>query len=383
MVFGFAFLALPALLWSQDNQTEKAFHQGTAALHDGQLDAAAADFSRVATLAPTFAEAYFNLGLVRLQQGRLDDAVASLAKSVALKPRLRGANLFLGIASYRDNDYAKATAALKREALIDPANAKVFMWLGIVQLAAGDVSAATVTLDKAAALSPGDVDILYHRGRAHMLVSKESYERMYKADPNSWRVHQVLAQSFLEEDRLDEAVHECQQALDLKAEEPGLHEQLGDIYQMQNNLPKAEEAFEEELKINPENSSSMYKLAVVSIERSKPQVAAELLTELLRRSPRQSDAQYQLGRAQAQLGNTDGAIHSFSAAVADSTQPDSETVRQSYYQLAQLYRREQKPDESRAALDSFLRLKQQADAQQAQKLQDKLKRTSQMQETDR
>jgi hypothetical protein len=42
-----------------------------------------------------------------------------------------------------------------------------------------------------------------------------------------------------------------------------------------------------------------------------------------------------------------------------------------------LYRREQKPEQSRAALDSFMRLKQQADARQAQKLQDKLKRSSQ------
>jgi hypothetical protein len=88
-----------------------------------------------------------------------------------------------------------------------------------------------------------------------------------------------------------------------------------------------------------------------------------------------------LGRAQAQLGDTAAAIHSFSAAVADSPGADSETVRQSYYQLAQLYRRDHKTEESRAALDSFLRLKQQADAQQTQKLQDKLKRASQMQET--
>jgi hypothetical protein len=50
-------------------------------------------------------------------------------------------------------------------------------------------------------------------------------------------------------------------------------------------------------------------------------------------------------------------------------------VRQSYYQLAQLYRREQKPEESKAALDSFLRLKRQEDASQAQRLQDKLNRS--------
>jgi len=56
-----------------------------------------------------------------------------------------------------------------------------------------------------------------------------------------------------------------------------------------------------------------------------------------------------------------------------------ETVRQSYYQLAQLYRRTKQPEQSRAALDSFMKLKQQADARQAQKLQDKLKRAPEAQ----
>jgi hypothetical protein len=56
-------------------------------------------------------------------------------------------------------------------------------------------------------------------------------------------------------------------------------------------------------------------------------------------------------------------------------------LRQSYYQLAQLYRRQQKTEESKAALENFMRLKQQADAQQAQRLQDKIKRSAQMQDT--
>jgi tetratricopeptide (TPR) repeat protein len=213
-----------------------------------------------------------------------------------------------------------------------------------------------------------------------MLVSKESYEQMYKADPNSWRIHQVLAQSFVEADRLDEAVNECRQAIQLKQGEPGLHEELADIYMKQNQLSQAEAEFQNELKVDPESVTAMYKLAVVSLERSKPEVAAGLLSEVLRRTPNSSDAHYQMGRAEAQLGNIDLAIASFAAAVRESPTGDTETLRQSYYQLAQLYRRQQEPDKSRAALDSFMRLKEQADAQQERKLQDKLKRSAQMQE---
>jgi predicted Zn-dependent protease len=184
----------------------------------------------------------------------------------------------------------------------------------------------------------------------------------------------------VEQERYEEAVHEAQEAIRLKPGEAGLHEELADIYWKHNQLTNAEDEFQNELKADPESVSSMYKLAVVSIERSKPEVAVGLLSEVLRRTPHSGDAHYQLGRAQAQVGKIPEAIGNFNAAVADAGQADTETLRQSYYQLAQLYRREQKIQESRAALDAFMRLKQQADAQDAQKLQDKLKRSAQMQD---
>ncbi|PYY20067.1 MAG: hypothetical protein DMG60_01670 [Acidobacteria bacterium] len=365
-------------LLGQSAQTEKTFNQGAEALRNGRLDEAAERFSQLTVLAPGFAEAYFNLGLVRLQQRDFHAAILALQKSVNLKPRLRGANLFLGIAKYRNEDYLDAQTALKRELEIAPSNPDVLMWLGVVQLARGENSSAVVSLDKAAKLNPDNVDILYHRGRAHMLVSKESYEQMYKVDPKSWRVHQVLSQSFTEADRLDDAIKECTEAIRSKPDEPGLHEQLADIYWKQNQLEQAETEFENELKVDPQSTSSMYKLAVVSLERSKPAVAAELLKQVVQRSPGSSaEAYYQLGRAQAQLAENEAAIGNFKLAIKQSQQPDTETVRQSYYQLAQLYRRAQHLEESRQALESFLRLKQQADANEELKLQDKLKRAAQ------
>jgi tetratricopeptide (TPR) repeat protein len=247
------------------------------------------------------------------------------------------------------------------------------MWLGVVQLAQGDALAACASLDKAAELKPNDVDILYHRGRAHMLVSKDSYEQMFRADPGSWRVHQVLAQSYLEADRYDDAIAEFQLAIKARPEEPGLHEELGDAYWKHVELPEAEDAFREELRLDPDDRSAMYKLAVVSLEHSEPEVSKQLLTQVIEMAPHFADAEYQLGRADAQLGDFDAAIAELNAAVADSGAKNAETLRQAYYQLAQVYRRAQRPEESKQALDAFLRLKKQADADEAQKLALKLK----------
>lgn len=347
-------------------------------MREGNWNLAAASFTRASKLLPTSAEAHFNLGLALLQQAHFVDAIPEFNRAVVLAPRLRGPHLFLGIAEYRLNNYSPAISALRKETQIDGKNAQPWMWLGVAQLGAGDAESASASLDEAAHLSPDNVDVLYHRGRAHMLVSKESYEQMYKADPNSWRVHEALAQSFVEADRLDDAVQECQNALNLRASEPGLHEELADIYWKQNQLEKAEAALQEELKIDPESLSSRYKLAVVSLERSKPEATISLLSEVLHESPEYRDAHYQKGRAEAQLGHVEDAIVDFKAEVTEGQKGDPEAVRQSYYQLAQLYRRAHQPEEAKAALDAFLRLKQAEDASQAQKLADKLKKSAQV-----
>jgi tetratricopeptide (TPR) repeat protein len=365
---------------AQSTSFEKIFRDGTTEMRAGHLEAAAQDFTKAVELSPGFAEAHFNLGLVLLQQKRFNDAASSLNRSLILKPRLRGANLFLGIACYRRNEYDKAIAALTRETKIDASSAQAFMWLGVVQLAKGDAGSAVSSLDRAFELKPDDVDILYHRGRAHMLVSKTSYEQLYTLSPDSWRVHQILSQSFAEADRLDDAIAEAQLAIKLKPDEPGLHEELGNLYWQLNKLADAETEFQKELEADTESTDSMYKLGVISIERSKPEVAAKLLGDVLKRTPHSADAEYQLGRAEAQMGSLDDAVHQFELAVSDSHNVATETLRQSYYQLAQLYRRQQKPQESRAALDSFMRLKQQADAEQAQNLQGKLRRSAELQQ---
>lgn len=373
-----AISATPNSLLAQQQNFEKSFNEGTQAMRAGDWNMAAASFERASKALPASAEAHFNLGLALLQESRLEDALPEFSRAATLSPRLKGPHLFLGIAQYRLNNYSSAISSLQKETQIDGKNAKSWMWLGVAQLAQGDAEGASTSLDRAAQLSPDDVDILYHRGRAHMLVSKESYEQMYKADPNSWRVHEALAQSFVEADRLEDAVQECQSALNLRPSEPGLHEELADIYWKQNQLEKAEAAFQDELKIDPESLSSRYKLAVVSLERSKPDVTVALLSEVMRKSPDYRDAHYQKGRAEAQLGRVDDAILDFKAEVANGQKADPESVKQSYYQLAQLYRRAQRPEESKAALEAFLRLKQEDDASQAQKLQDKLKRSAEV-----
>ena len=324
-------------------------------MQEGRLDAAAAGFAAIVKQAPTFAEAYFNLGLVNEELGKYDDAIAAFQKALALKPHLHGANLFLGITEFRLNHLDKARAAVAKETAGNPKDASAWMWLGVVCLAQDNAEDAAEALDKAYKLKPDDGDILYHRGRAHLLVSKNSYAHMFKVDPDSWRVHRVLAQANAEADRHVDAIAEYEAAIKLAPTQPGLHEELGSEYRNANKIPEAEAAFARELEIDPNNVLAKYKLGAIAIEQGNGARGKELIEAALREKPGLIHADYNLGRAQMLLGEDAAAAEHLQRAATTDTDP--EVVEQAWYQLGTVYRRLHRMDEARQAMQTFQTLK--------------------------
>jgi tetratricopeptide (TPR) repeat protein len=344
------------------------FAAATQAMQEGNLDAAAKGFATVVQEAPTFAEAHFNLGLVRQEQGQYEDAISSFRKALALKPRLHGANLFLGITEFRVNNLDAAITAIKKETVAFPKDANAWMWLGVVNLAQDHAAAAAEALDRADKLKPGDPDILYHRGRAHLLVSKDSYNEMFQADPKSWRVHRVLAQANAEAERHVDAITEYEAAIKLAPTQPGLHEELGSEYRNANKIPEAEQAFQRELEIDPNNVLARYKLGALAVEQGDGAKAKQLIEESLRQKPGLIHSDYNLGRAEMLLGNDAVAATHFERAT--QTDSDPEVVEQAWYQLGTAYRRMHRVEEARTAMQMFQKLKD----QEAERSQNRLKK---------
>lgn len=346
------------------------FQEASQAMQNGNLDLAGDGFAAVVKDAPTFAEAFLNLGLVREEQGRHDEAIGAFQKALKLKPRLRGANLFLGIAEYRTSRLDDSVTALRKETAISPKDANVWMWLGIVALEKGDGEEAVRALDQAAALSPGNVDILYHRGRAHLFVSKDSYARMFKADPKSWRVRQILAEANADADRHMDAIAEYQAAIQLAPNEPRLHEELGSEFRAAGKTAEAEEAFRKELEIDPGNVTAKYKLGVLLTEEGDAAQGKQLIEASLKVRPGLRHADYNLGRAEMLLGNDAAAVDDFQRAVkADS---DADVLEQSWYQLGTVLRRLHRTQEAQQAFAMFQKLKD-AEAEDLQRSLSKYK----------
>ena len=356
-------LPLLALLFCVDSdlaaqfppEVSGIFTEASNAMRQGDLNKAGNGFAQVTKLAPTFAEAHFNLGLVREEQGRLDEAIASFEKALKLKPRLHGANLFLGVAQYKLNRYDQALPAVRKETEAYPKDASAWMWLGVIELAKDQPEEAAAALDKAAQLAPDNTDILYHRGQAHLLVSRNSYERMFKEDPKSWRVHEVLGQIDADAERYNDAIAEYLEAIKLAPTQPGLHEELGAVYRRAVKSDEADAAFQTELEINPHNALARYERGVLATERGDGAKGKELIDAAIKEKPGLPHADYNLGRAEKLLGNDAAAVVHLERAVTNDA--DTETVEQAWYQLGTLYRRLHRLEDAQKALATFQKLK--------------------------
>jgi tetratricopeptide (TPR) repeat protein len=238
------------------------------------------------------------------------------------------------------------------------------MWLGVIRLSEDRPEDAAEALDKAAKLKPGDEDILYHRGRAHLMVSKDSYAEMFKIDPNSWRVHRVLAQANAEADRHAEAIAEYEAAIKLAPTQPGLHEELGTEYRAVNRIPEAEAAFGKELELDPHNVLATYKLGALEVEQGNGAKGKALIEAAQKEKPNLTHLDYNLGRAEMLLNNDAAAAIDFERALKTDTDPD--VIQQTWFQLGTAYRRLHRMDEARQAMATYQQLKDES-AKKSQK----------------
>jgi len=339
-------------------------------MREGNLKEAAAGFAAAAKRQPTFAEAHFNLGLVDEELGKYEEAIVSFREALKLKPHLRGANLFLGISEFELNHLDDAASAVMKETAADPKDANAWMWLGVVRLAQDRPEDAAEALDRADKLKPGDADILYHRGRAHLLVSKDSYAEMFKIDPNSWRVHRVLAQADSEADHHADAIVEYEAAIKLAPREPGLHEELGSEYLAINKITEGEAALRQELEINPNNVLAIYKLGVIRVDQGDGAKGKELIEAAQQVKPGMVHMDYNLGRAEMLTGDTEDAAREFEAAIKRDSDP--QVVTQAWYQLGTAYRRLRRMDEARTAMATYQQLKD-TEAQKTQEQRERLR----------
>lgn len=355
------FLPAPQFLLAQNSQPQadqravQLLMQGAGAMHQGNMADAERYFMRATIEAPQLADGFLGLGLAQLRAGKPDAAEQSLTKAIQLNPKLSGAHMFLGIAKYQMNEVASASADLREEIKLQPRNVEALTWLGIIELGAGNPDEAAAPLDQAAALTPNDPNILYLRGRAHTLIAKESYQSLYRLDPDSWRVHHALAESYSASGQPEKAIAELLKAVDKQPSNPDLYESLGEEYQKVSRFDDAIKAYEQEVKISPHNGIALYNLGKIQVERGDPQAGVPLLEQAVTAHASPAPTYFYLGLGLSKLGKNQEAAEWIEKALQNNP---SDFIKQSgYYEVSRVYQKLNRKQDSLHALDELKKLK--------------------------
>jgi Flp pilus assembly protein TadD len=130
------------------------------------------------------------------------------------------------------------------------------------------------------------------------------------------------------------------------------NETLGDIYMRQGRLEEAESALRAELRVQPHDTQTRYRLAVVLDLARKPTESVAQLVQVLEERPSFANARYLLGKIRLADGEVEEATQHLEAAAALS--PEDANI---CYQLAQAYQRSGRRELAATQLERYRELK--------------------------
>lgn len=256
--------------------------------------------------------------------------------------------------AFHRGEYERALALATAELRMRPRDVSAQIVLARAQAALGRFDGAFEGFQKALRLAPGDPDALYYLGITSGVLAQAEYARLFALAPDSARVHQLLGESFLAQDKTAEAEKELREALEKSPRSVELLVALGDLNRKTLHYPEAQSYYEQARGLAPGNYDVLYGLGVCHTFRGEQAKAVALFREALRREPGSPSARLALGMALLQTGQPAEAAKELEAAAA--AEP---TMRQAHYQLGRAYQALGRTKEAEAAFARVQELLQQ------------------------
>ena len=277
--------------------------------------------------------AHLALAFLAIQSGHMEEASAetALASSTAAETAPSG--------NCRE---AEVDAAVRREAFssvaacaskaVTPASSNEFrIRLASALLEAGEPDAALKSLNGLSPADSGSAEAAYWRARCYEKLATAAYLRLYRADPDSYRVHQLMGDLEAAKGDDAKAIEEYRAAIAGKPSAPNLHYSLGHLLWKDLKVPEARVELEAELAMNPRHAGALNDLGNTYLFEHEPDKGLPYLTRALAANPGNADIHRDLGTAYSELRDFHKAEEHFKIAV---TNDHDGAV---HYKLARVY----------------------------------------------
>jgi tetratricopeptide (TPR) repeat protein len=195
----------------------------------------------------------------------------------------------------------------------------------------GDYGASLEVLSRLAPADRSSPEVSYWRARCYEKLATSAYLSLYQADPNSYRLHQIMGDLAAAKNDDGKAVEEYRAAIALKPALPNLHYSLGHVLWKDLKVKEAREEFEAELAINPQHPGALNEIGDAYLLEHQPEKALPYLTKAVAIEAHNPDFHRDVGTAYSDLHNYEKAAAEFQIAV--SGDHDGSV----HYKLARVY----------------------------------------------
>jgi tetratricopeptide (TPR) repeat protein len=183
-------------------------------------------------------------------------------------------------------------------------------------LEAGEFQTARKTLEGLPAADRNSAEASYWRARCYEKLATAAYLRLYQADPNSYRLHQLMGDLEAAKGDDGKAIEEYRAAIALKSSLPNLHYSLGHVLWKDLKVPEARVELNAELELNPHHPGALNDLGDTYLLEHQPDKALPYLARALAADSANPDLHRDLGTAYSELGDYRKAEEHYKIAVS-------------------------------------------------------------------
>jgi tetratricopeptide (TPR) repeat protein len=234
--------------------------------------------------------------------------------------------------AFHRGDYPRAIALATAQLKTRPGDVQAQIVLARGEAAMGRFEAAYAGFRKALRLDPRSPDALYYLGVTAGVLAQAEYERLLALAPGSARAHQLLGESYAEQDKKAEAEAEFKAALEAGPPSVDVLVALGDLMRGKLSFAEARAYYSRAVELAPQNYDALYGLGACHSYNREHVQAVGFFRRALRVAPDSAPAHLALGISLLQTAQAASAVTELEAAARLEPR-----MRQAYYQLGRAY----------------------------------------------
>ena len=294
--------------------------RGRAALSEGKLSEAIANFNILASLDTTDYWTFFYRGIAKYNLGDIRGAQKDFDTAVRLNPVFTSGYHYRAITRSRSGDYEKSLEDLEKAISLRPGFIGLYFSRGVTYFLSQQFDAAVKDFNKYIRKEPKDPSAYLNRGASYLflgdtLKALTDYNKAIKLDRFDPEGFVRRGRLYAARGNLDEAIADMDEAINLDPDNTFAYFNRALMYSDKQNLNAAMADLDKVLELEPGNALTLYNRALLRAQVGDYQSALEDMDRVVNINPGNVLAYYNRAAFFAGLDRFEDALEDYDKAI--------------------------------------------------------------------